>query len=128
MFGAYLGHVTGSIYLGSGTGAVSLIFPSIGLEHFSVTHHTTLPTSTAVFTMAPEDTTMSSLPFVEMVLVDAVMGVVYALFDEPFQHVFYAHDDTHFDPSVVAIIFRTFLIAVLGVLGVFPYTPWTPPL
>lgn len=56
------------------------------------------------------------------------MGIVCALFGELFQRVFYAHGDTHFDPPAAAIVFGTFLVAVLGALGVFPHTSWVPPL
>ncbi|CQR52463.1 MULTISPECIES: hypothetical protein [Haloferax] len=128
VLGAYLGYATGSVYLGFGISAVSLIFLSIGLEHFPVTHHITLPASTAVFAMAPEGAAVSSLPLAEVVLVGAGMGLVCALFGELFQRVFYAHGDTHFDPPAAAIVFGTFLVAVLGALGVFPHTSWVPPL
>jgi hypothetical protein len=128
VLGGYLGYATGSVYLGFGISAVSLIFLSIGIEEFPVTHHITLPSSTAVFAMAPEGMAVESLLLIEVVLVGAAIGAACALFGELFQRIFYAHGDTHFDPPAAAIVFGTFLIAVLTALGVFPGSSWVPAL
>lgn len=59
-------------------------------------------------------------------LVGGLFGIVCALFGELFQRVFYAHGDTHWDPPAAAIVFGTFLIAVLYGVGVFGTTVWIP--
>ncbi|MFC6825270.1 hypothetical protein [Halopelagius fulvigenes] len=128
VLGAYIGYATGSVYLGFGISAFSLVFLSIGIENVPVTHHITLPSSTAAFAMAPEGTSVGSLPLIEVALVGAAIGVACALFGELFQRVFYAHGDTHLDPPAAAIVFGTFLVAVLAALGVFPGSSWVPAL
>lgn len=128
ILGAYIGYATGSVYLGFGISAASLIFLSIDIENFPVTHHITLPSSTAVFAMAPQGTPIGSVPLTQVVLVGAAIGIACALFGELFQRVFYAHGDTHFDPPAAAIVFGTFLVALLSAIGVFPQSSWVPPL
>ncbi|MDS0295557.1 hypothetical protein [Halogeometricum luteum] len=128
ILGAYTGYASGSVYLVFGISAVSLIFLSIGLEEFPVTHHITFPASTAVFALAPEGASVGSLPLTQVVVVGAVFGVICALFGELFQRVFYAHGDTHLDPPAAAIVFGTFLVAALSAVGVFPHSSWVPPL
>ncbi len=59
-------------------------------------------------------------------LVGAAFGLVCALFGEFFQRIFYAHGDTHVDPPAAAIVFGTFLIALLYFAGVFSTGIWIP--
>jgi hypothetical protein len=57
-----------------------------------------------------------------------VLGTVAGLFGELFQRIFYAHSDTHWDPPAAAIVFGSFLIAVLYIAGVFPSPSYVPTL
>jgi len=54
------------------------------------------------------------------------MGLICALFGELFQRVFYAHGDTHWDPPAAAIVFGTFVIALMALAGLLPTTVWVP--
>lgn len=128
ILGAYIVFATESVFLGFGISAVSLIFLSLGLENFPVTHHITLPSSTAAAALAPAGDPVSSLPLLSVLITGAGIGVLCALFGELFQRIFYAHGDTHLDPPAAAIVFGTFVVAVLATFGVFPTSSWVPAL
>jgi AcrR family transcriptional regulator len=89
-----------------------------------VTHHMTLPASTAALAMFPsaEAVSVSAVPLV----IAGVFGIIGALVGEVIQRIFYAHADTHLDPPAAAITIATFLIAVLTIVGVFPRSVWVP--
>jgi hypothetical protein len=53
-----------------------------------------------------------------------VFGLICGLFGEAFQRIFYAHGDTHWDPPAAAIVFGTFLVAVLAIAGILPSASW----
>ena len=60
------------------------------------------------------------------VILGGLLGLVCALFGELFQRIFYAHGDTHWDPPAAAIVFGTFIIALLYFAGVFSTGVWIP--
>ncbi|UVE49783.1 hypothetical protein KU306_12800 [Haloferax larsenii] len=117
---AYIALSTGSPFLAFGISAASLIFLNLGVERVPVTHHMSLPASTAAlaFTAGAAELGAAAL------LVGGVFGGICAIFGEAFQRVFYAHGDTHWDPPAAAIVFGTFLVAVLAIAGVFPGSSW----
>ncbi|MEF8819951.1 MAG: hypothetical protein V5A31_11190 [Haloferacaceae archaeon] len=120
---AYTTVQTGSIFLGFGISAASLLFLNCGVDQIPVTHHMTLPGATAAVAFAGGVGSMAILP---SVLVGGLFGVTGALAGEVIQRVFYAHSDTHFDPPAAAIVVNTFAIAVLAIVGVFPSSAWVP--
>jgi MFS family permease len=120
---AYTTLQTGSIFLGFGISAASLVFLNCGVDQIPVTHHMTLPGATAAVAFAGGVGAMQPLP---TVLVGALFGLTGALTGEVVQRVFYSHSDTHFDPPAAAIVVNTFAIAVLALAGVFPSSAWVP--
>ncbi|MDG5818846.1 hypothetical protein [Natronococcus sp. A-GB7] len=141
ILGAYVGIVTGSAFLGFGISAASLVFLNCGVEKIPVTHHITLPAATAALAVyVPSDggiaegapvaydggALLAGTGAEVALIVGLVIGVIAALFGEVFQRTFFAHGDTHVDPPAAAIVFGTFLVALLYVLGVFPTTVWIP--
>ena len=129
ILGGFIALVTGSAFLGFGISAASLVFLNCGVEKIPVTHHITLPASTAALAVvggsAPESLGFSAIV---AVLVAAAFGIGGALSGEVVQRIFYAHSDTHLDPPAFAIAIATFFIAVLTILGVFETSVWVPTL
>lgn len=123
LLGGYLVVVTESVFLGFGISAATLFFLACGIEKIPVTHHITLPASTAAVALAGGTTGMAMLP---SLVIAAVFGVSGALSGEAIQRVFYAHGDTHFDPPAAAIALNTFFVGVLYYLGLFPGFAWLP--
>ncbi|SIR17428.1 hypothetical protein SAMN05421858_1692 [Haladaptatus litoreus] len=121
---AYIAYETGSPFLAFGISAASLVFLNCGVEKIPVTHHMSLPASTAALALAPVGGDIASVSMVTALAVGAVFGAVSGLFGELFQRIFYAHADTHIDPPAAAIVFGTLLIAVLAIVGVFPQSSW----
>jgi len=131
LLGAYAAVETGSPFLAFGISAASLLFLNLGVEKFPVTHHITLPASTiALAVIASGDGVREGLltgaSDVTGLMAGALFGVICALFGEAFERVFYAHGDTHWDPPAAAIVFGTFLIALLYFGGVLGTTVWVP--
>lgn len=123
LLGGYLVVVTESVFLGFGISAATLFFLACGIEQIPVTHHITLPASTAAVALAGGTTGMAMLP---SLVIAAVFGISGALSGEVIQRVFYAHGDTHFDPPAAAIALNTFFVGVLYYLGLFPGFAWLP--
>ncbi|WP_276301336.1 hypothetical protein [Halorussus lipolyticus] len=132
---AFTAYKTGSPFLAFGISAASLVFLNCGVEKIPVTHHISLPASTAALALAPAGMAVSSappsevaaaIPVLPALVVGGVFGVICALAGEAIQRIFYAHADTHFDPPAAAIVVGTFLIAVLAAVGVFPQSVWVP--
>lgn len=131
LLGAYTAIETGSPFLAFGISAASLFFLNLGVEKFPVTHHITLPSSTAALAVIAEGAEveaalLSSGSNELALLVGGLFGLLCALFGEVFERVFYAHGDTHWDPPAAAIVFGTLLIAVFYFAGVFGTTVWVP--
>ncbi|WP_424004420.1 hypothetical protein ACOZ4I_07130 [Haloarcula salina] len=126
LLGGWIAIQTGSAFLGFGISAASLTFLNLGVEKIPVTHHMTLPASTAalaVFGGSPETGTMAA---VIALVVAGLFGMYGALAGEVIQRVFYAHSDTHFDPPAAAIVVATLTIAILAIAGVFGGSAWVP--
>lgn len=132
---------TGSPYLAFGISAASLMFLNLGIEEdfgafqlkFPVTHHITLPASTAPMAyigigLAEADPAVvqAELLLLEAVILGGIFGLLGALGGELAERIFYAHGDTHWDPPATSIVATTFLIALLALLGVFPTAGWVP--
>lgn len=116
LLGAFIAIETNSAFLGFGISAATLLFLALGTE-VPVTHHITLPASTAALAV------LAWGP-VAALLVGTLFGITGALAGEVLQRLFYAHGDTHLDPPAFAIAVNTFAIAVLAMLGVFPSSAW----
>lgn len=131
LLGAYAAVETGSPFLAFGISAASLLFLNLGVENTPVTHHITLPASTAALAVVASgegvDPALIRGGSNELaLLVGAGFGFICALFGEWTQRLVYAHGDTHWDPPATAIVMGTFLIAVLKLVGVFGTTVWVP--
>ncbi len=127
ILGGYLYVVTGSMFLGFGISAASLLFLNLGVEKFPVTHHITIVASAAAAAaMASGNGLIAGVDHWVAVVVAAFFGAFSALFGEAFQRVFYAHGDTHVDPPAAAIAFMTFVIAALFAVGVFGGAGYVP--
>ncbi|MFP8951544.1 hypothetical protein ACLI4Z_01040 [Natrialbaceae archaeon A-arb3/5] len=141
ILGAYASIVTESAFIGFGISAATLIFLNCGVDQTPVTHHITLPAGTAALAawvpaghglaeaapVAYQSNALLAGTSVEVALVVGLaFGIVCALFGELFQRIFYAHAETHMDPPAAAIVFGTFLVAVMYVAGVFGTTVWVP--
>lgn len=123
ILGGYLVVSTGSVFLGFGISAATLVFLNCGVEKIPVTHHITLPASTAAVALAGGT---ASMPMLSSLAIAAVFGISGALTGEVIQRTFYAHGDTHFDPPATAIAVNTFFIGILFFIGVFPSSAWIP--
>ena len=127
ILGGYLYVITGSMFLGFGISAASLLFLNLGVEEFPVTHHITIVASAAAAAaMASGNGIIAGVDPWFAVVVAAVFGAIAALFGEAFQRVFYAHGDTHVDPPAAAIAFGSLVIAVLYLVGVFGGAGYVP--
>ncbi|WP_247002222.1 hypothetical protein [Halosolutus gelatinilyticus] len=142
LLGAYVAISTESAFLAFGISAATLVFLNCGVEQIPVTHHMTLPASTAAMSVYDwggsgeffdpnlvtyqDGALLAAQPLEVALLVGLVFGVISALFGELFQRVFYAHGDTHWDPPAAAIVFGTFVVSIMYALGVFPHTVWVP--
>lgn len=141
ILGGFTYWATASPYLAFGISAASLIFLNLGVyDNFGafhlpvpVTHHMTLPASTAPMAYAGVDLAgvtpalvQDELSLAAALVLGAIFGILGGLFGELVQRVFYAHGDTHFDPPAASIVLTTLLIAMLSMLGVFPTAGWVP--
>ena len=117
---SYAAIQTGSVFLGFGISAATLLFLNLGIGKIPVTHHMTLPGATAwaAFTGAGFG------PAIGLVA-GAGFGLLGAVIGEAFQRVFYAHGDTHVDPPAAAIFITSSILAVLAILGVLG-SIWVP--
>jgi hypothetical protein len=120
---AYTTLQTGSIFMGFGISAASLVFLNCGVEQIPVTHHMTLPGATAAVAFAGGVGAMAPVP---TVIIGGIFGLTGALTGEVVQRVFYSHSDTHFDPPAAAIVVNTFVIAMLSLTPVFESSSWVP--
>jgi hypothetical protein len=118
--------VTGSQFLAFGISAATLLFLNCGVDNIPVTHHMSLPASTAAIAMFPVNAT-PELGFAPL-LVGALFGILGALVGEVVERIFYAHADTHLDPPAAGIAVGSFVIALLAIVGVFPQSGYVPTL
>lgn len=134
ILGAYVAYVTASPFLAFGVSVTLLVFVNAGVEAVPVTHHISLPASTAVLAfvpaassgMATPSAVAAALPLWQALLLGAGFGLVGALAGELLQRIFYAHAETHLDPPAASIVVTSLLIAVLAMAGVLPHSVWVP--
>lgn len=133
VLGGYLAYLTGSPFLGFGISAATLLFICAGVDGIPVTHHITLPASTAVVALAGTPLSESTpaavagaIPMWQALSIGAAFGLFGALAGELLQWVFYAHAETHFDPPAASIVVTSCLIALLAMAGVFETSVWVP--
>lgn len=131
LLGAYTAIETGSPFLAFGISAASLFFLNLGVANIPVTHHITLPSSTAALAVIAsgeevEAALVTGASDELAILVGGLFGIFCALVGEVLERIFYAHGDTHWDPPAAAIVVGTLTIAVLYFGGVFGTTVWIP--
>lgn len=132
VLGAYTAYATGSSFLAFGISAATLSLMCAGADRIPVTHHMTLPASTAVVALTGASSgnvpveSVQRLGLWEVILVGVFFGIVGALAGELAQRVFYAGAETHLDPPAVSIVVTTFFIAVLALSGALPGAAWIP--
>lgn len=133
VLGAYVAYLTASPFLAFGISVSALIFLNAGVAEIPVTHHMSLPASTAVLALIDAPTgqltpslVTGAIPLGEALLVGAGFGIVGAFFGEVLQRILYAHAETHLDPPAASIVVTSFLIAILVILGIFPSSVWIP--
>jgi MFS family permease len=130
--GGYLAYLTASPFLAFGLSAALLVFLTADVAAIPVTHHMTLPASTAVLAVAglPAAATPAAVagavtPTVAVV-VGAGFGLVGGVLGEVCQRVTYAHAETHLDPPAASIVLTSAIIAGLAALGVLSESVWVP--
>ncbi len=130
--GGYVAYVTASPFLAFGVSAASLLFISAGVDRIPVTHHVTLPASTAVLALVPAGAATtpaavaSAVPLWQALGVGAVAGLAGAIVGELLQRVFYAHAETHLDPPAASIAVTTLALGLLAMAGVLEHAVWIP--
>jgi len=112
VLGAFIAIETGGAFIVVGISAAALTFLVLARE-VPVTHHVTLPASTAALAVV-------ALGPLAALLVGTAFGITGALGREVLQRLCYAHGHTHVDPPAFAIAVNTLAIAVLTMIGVFP--------
>jgi hypothetical protein len=115
ILGGYIYIRTGSLFLGYGISAISLLFLNLGVEKIPVTHHITLLGAVGAAAVAPEVGT-DVIPLVAA----GIFGAFSGLLGELTQRIFYSHSGTHVDPPAMAIATAMLVVAVLSVIGVLP--------
>ena len=123
---AFITVETGSVFLPFGISAATLVFLNCGVEKIPVTHHMSIVGSAAAAAVTADGTAVIAGSLATAVVVGGILGLITALFGELFQRIFYAHGDTHWDPPAAAIVFGSFLVAVLAIVGVFPSASYVP--
>jgi hypothetical protein len=132
VLGAYVAYVTASPFLAFGLSVAALIFLNAGVADIPVTHHMSLPASTAALALVDASGPLTpslvaeSVALGDALLLGALFGVVGAFFGEVLQRVFYAHAETHLDPPAASIVVTSFLLAMLSLVGVLPSAVWVP--
>lgn len=133
VLGAYVAYLTASPFLAFGISVVALVFMNAGVAEIPVTHHISLPASTAVLALVetsggPLTPAMvaGAIPLEQALLVGALFGIVGSLFGEVTQRVFYAHAETHLDPPAASIVCTSLLLGILAIAGVLPSAVWIP--
>ena len=111
----YIWLETGSIFLGYGISAASLLFLELGVEKIPVTHHMTLIGAVGAILAAD---VVASDPVI--LIAAGVFGGISGILGEVTQRIFYSHSGTHVDPPAMAIALAMFGVGVLYLLGLLP--------
>jgi hypothetical protein len=131
--GGYIAYRTGSAFLAFGLSVVAIAFLVAGAARIPVTHHMSLPASTAVLaavgdplgTVTPA-AIAAAMPLWQAVVLGAAFGAIGGLLGELAQRVFFAHAETHLDPPAASIVLTSLCIGGLALMGVFPSAAWIP--
>ena len=133
VLGAYVAWLTASPFLAFGISVVALVFVNAGVAEIPVTHHVSLPASTAVLALveAPAGALTPTLvsgavPLSTALVVGAGFGLLGALFGEIAQRILYAHAETHLDPPAASIVVTSLCLGLLAMAGVLPSSVWVP--
>ncbi len=133
VLGAYVAYLTASAFLAFGISVVVLFLLNADVAEIPVTHHITLPASTAVLALVDAPLTKltpalvaTSVPLWIALVVGAGFGLVGAFFGEVLQWVFYAHAETHLDPPAASIVVTSLLIGLLAMSGLLASPVWVP--
>jgi hypothetical protein len=133
ILGAYVAYRTASPFLAFGISVVALVFLNADVAEIPVTHHISLPASTAVLALVDAPASeltpalvTGTLPLEVALVVGATFGIVGALFGEVLQRILYAHAETHLDPPAASIVVTSFLVALLAMVGVLSSPVWVP--
>ncbi|GAA0729446.1 MFS family permease [Halorubrum trapanicum] len=114
VLGGYIWLQTGSIFMGYGISAMSLLFLNLGVEKIPVTHHITLLGAVGAVVIAPVAGSVVAL------LAAGAFGALSGLVGEVTQRMFYSHSGTHVDPPAMAIAIMMLGVGILAILGVLP--------
>jgi len=130
ILGGFIYLQTGSIFLGYGISAMSLLFLQLGVENIPVTHHITLIGAVGavvtagafadVSTVVAPIQALGATGAVVSLLAAGVFGAASGVLGEVTQRMFYAHSGTHVDPPAMAIAISMVVVAVLAIAGVLP--------
>ncbi|MBP2252611.1 MFS family permease [Halarchaeum solikamskense] len=115
ILGGYIWLETGSVFLGYGISAASLLFLNLGVAKIPVTHHLTLIGVVGAMIATP----MVGGELVPL-LAAGVFGALSGVVGEGAQRIFYSHSETHVDPPAMAIASIMFVVGVLYLLGLLP--------
>ncbi len=131
LLGAYVAYLTASPFLAFGLSVVALALLCADVSRIPVTHHMTLPASTAALALAGPGaftpaTVAGGVPLGAALFVGAAFGLVGGLAGEALQRVFYARAETHLDPPAASIVVTTLAIALLAMAGILPSAVWIP--
>jgi len=118
LLGGFIFIQTGSMVLGFGISAASLVFLQCGVDNIPVTHHITLPGSVGAMGALPMYGAEGAMVF------GLIFGVFGALMGEVCARVFYMHGDTHVDPPAFGIAAAGLLSAILVTAGVLEVPGW----
>ncbi|QIO24387.1 hypothetical protein [Haloarcula sp. JP-L23] len=133
VLGGYVAYLTASPFLAFGISVVALVFVNAGVANVPVTHHMSLPASTAALALVDAPAAQltpavvaGSVPLGLALFVGAAFGVLGSLLGEVVQRIFYAHAETHFDPPAASIVLTSLVVALLALLGVVESPVWVP--
>jgi hypothetical protein len=131
LLGAYVAYLTASPFLAFGLSVVALALLCAGVERVPVTHHMTLPASTAALALAGPGvltpaSVAGSVPLASALAVGAGFGLVGGLAGEALQRLTYAGAETHLDPPAASIVVTSLAIALLAMAGILPTAVWIP--
>lgn len=128
----YLAYITGSAFLGFGVSAATLVFMCAGVSRIPVTHHITLPASTAVVALTGTSSGYVPLEVAQDLSLSVVLiigggfGLIGAFTGEFAQRLLYSGAETHLDPPAASIFLSSSAIALLAILGIMPSAAWIP--
>lgn len=130
--GGFTAYVTGSAFFAFGISVATLVFLNAGVERIPVTHHMTLPASTAPLAFYGAESGLVSVTWTNerellyFVLLGIVFGWLGAILGEVLQRLLYAYSETHLDPPAASIVVSSLIIAILFGVDLFPEPAWVP--